>query len=309
LLISAEKQSPAKRVYFYLSAIMLSGAILVKPYALFFVLPHAAIILRQLVLERLSIFDALSYGAVSILPFYFWRKHILLYPEGIPASDWLLNSTGIRFRPAWFRWLFAERLGKMILGVYGTAFLLLGLIAKPKHEGVTYWLWFIGIIAYFSVFAGGNVRHDYYQAIIMPFICIVLAKGVSLMFGLSRATYSRWLTLFTGVVIFAVMIALSWYDVGLYYNINNPSIIEAGKAVDRLTSKDAKVVAPYNGDTAFLYQTGRSGWPLGYYIDDKIIKGATHYVSVVYDDEARDLEKKYTVLEKNDKFIIIKLTK
>lgn len=309
LVVSGSKTKLQKRFYLLLSALFLAASVLVKPYAVFFILPHVAIILRQMVLQQITFIDGLIYAAISFLPFLFWRQHIMLYPEGIPASDWLLNSSGIRFRPAWFRWLFAERLGRLILGIYGTSFLLLGLISKPKHEGFTYWLWFLGILVYFSVIAGGNVRHDYYQAIIVPFVCIVLAKGVSLIFSLSRTTYSRWLTLFTGIGIFGTMIAISWYDIEPYYHINNPAIIEAGKEVDKLAPKDAKVIAPYNGDTAFLYQTGRSGWPLGYYIDDKITKGATYYVSVVYDDEARELEKKYTVVEKNDKFIIIKLIK
>jgi len=105
------------------------------------------------------------------------------------------------------------------------------------------------------------------------------------------------------------MISLSWYEIKGYYQINNWPIVESGKEVERLTPKDAKVIAPYNGDTAFLYQTHRSGWPIGYDIEDKIAKGATYYVSVVYDDEARTLEKKYTLVEKTDRFIIIKLTK
>ena len=309
LLLSAERQKLTKRIYLLLSSLLLSMAILVKPFAVFFILPHIAVILRQLVLQQITIIEAFSYGILSLIPFFLWRQNIAKYPEGIPASDWLLNASGIRFRPAWFRWLFAERLGKLILGIYGTSFFLLGLIAKPKNEGYTYWLWFLGILAYFSVVAGGNIRHDYYQAIIMPFIAIFLAKGVSLMMGLTRTVYSRWLTLLAGILIFASMIAISWYDIGPFYNINNPAIIEAGREVDRLTPKSALVVAPYNGDTAFLYQTGRSGWPLGYYIEDKITKGATHYVSVVYDDEARELEKKFTVLAKTDRYIIIQLTK
>ena len=105
------------------------------------------------------------------------------------------------------------------------------------------------------------------------------------------------------------MISLSWYEIKGYYQINNWPIVESGKEVERLTPKDAKVIAPYNGDTAFLYQTHRSGWPIGYDIEDKIAKGATYYVSVVYDYEARTLEKKYTLVEKTDRFIIIKLTK
>lgn len=309
LLQMAECGGIKKRTYLLLSSILFSISLLSKPYAVFFALPHLAILFRSWAKKELNFFDILVYAFIAIAPFAWWRKHILLYPAGIPASDWLLNSSGIRFRPAWFRWLFGERIGKLILGSYGTAFLMLGLIAKPKKEGIAYWLWAIGIIIYFSVIAGGNVQHDYYQAIIMPFICFLLAKGAVLVMSLSRATYSRLLTLIMSILIFVAMISLSWYDIKGYYQVNNWPIVEAGKEVDRLTPKDAKVIAPYDGDTAFLYQTHRSGWPLGYDIEDKIMKGATYYVSVSYDDEARTLEKKYTLVEKNDRFIIIKLSK
>lgn len=309
LLKTGDSKGIGKRLYFYLSSLLVAGALLVKPFAAFFLLPHLGLILRYIVQEKLTLVDALLYGGISAGPLLWWRKHILAYPEGIPASDWLLNSSGIRFRPAWFRWLFAERLGRLILGIYGTTFLVLGLISKPKHEGVTYWLWFLGILAYFSVVAGGNVQHDYYQVITLPFICFLLAKGFSLLIGLSRTTYSRWLTILMSVVALMFMIGLSWYDIEPNFHINNPAIIAAGKAVAEKTPQDALVIAPYNGDTAFLYQTRRSGWPLGFYISDKINKGAQYYVSVVYDDEARELEKKYTVIEKNKDFILIKLSK
>jgi hypothetical protein len=125
--------------------------------------------------------------------------------------------------------------------------------------------------------------------------------------SLTRSTYSRFLTLFMTLFIIVATIALSWYDIKGYYQINNPTIIVAGKEVDRLTPKDAKVIAPYDGDTAFLYQTHRSGWPLGYDIDKHIAEGATYYVSVNFDDEMHQLEAKYQTVEKTDKFIIIKL--
>jgi hypothetical protein len=309
LINMSESVGVKKRFYLLLSSVLFAIALLVKPFAAFFALPHLAILFRSWAQKELNILDILAYGSVSLIPFVGWRKHILNYPEGLPASDWLLNQSGIRFRPAWFRWLFGERLGKLILGIFGTSFLMLGLIAKPKREGLAYWLWAIGIVIYFSVVAGGNVQHDYYQAITIPFICFLLAKGAVLLMSLSRDTYSRFLTLAMALVIFITMISLSWYEIKGYYQINNWPIVEAGKAVDLLIPKDAKVIAPYNGDTAFLYQTHRSGWPLGYDIEDKIAKGASYYVSVSYDDEARDLEKKYTLVEKNDKFIIIKLTK
>ncbi len=309
LIKMSESIGVKKRYNLLISSLLFAIAILVKPYAIFFALPNAAIVFRSWAKGELHTLDVIFFSILGVAPFIWWRNHILSYPTGIPASDWLINSTGIRFRPAWFRWLFSERIGKLILGVYGTTFLTLGLIAKPKNEGVAYWLWALGILLYFSVIAGGNVQHDYYQAIIIPFLCFLLAKGAALVLSLSRTIYSRFLTIIMTLVIFVSMISVSWYDVKGYYQVNNWPIVEAGKEVDRLTPKDAKVIAPYNGDTAFLYQTHRSGWPLGYDIEDKMAKGATHYVSVSYDDESRTLEKKYTLVEKNDRFIIIKLSK
>ncbi len=309
LIKMSESLGVQKRFYLLISTLLFAVAILVKPFALFFALPHLAIVFRSWAKGELHTFDIIVFSILGVAPFIWWRNHILLYPTGIPASDWLLNSTGIRFRPAWFRWLFSERIGKLILGVYGTTFLMLGLIAKPKDEGLAYWLWAIGIVLYFSVVAGGNVQHDYYQAIIIPFICFMLAKGAHLMLSLSKTTYSRFLTIMMTLVIFVSMISLSWYEIKGYYQVNNWPIVEAGMQVDKIVPKDAKVIAPYNGDTAFLYQTHRAGWPLGYDIEDKVAKGATYYVSVSYDDEARALEKKYTLVEKTDKFIIIKLSK
>lgn len=309
LIKMSESQGFKKRFFLFLSSVLFALAILVKPFAVFFALPHAAIIFRSWAKGEIAALDVIIFSIFGLYPFIWWRKHILNYPQGVPASDWLLNSTGIRFRPAWFRWLFGERLGKLILGLYGTGFLTLGLIAKPKDEGISYWLWAIGILLYFSIVAGGNVQHDYYQAIIIPFICFFLAKGAALMLSLSQTTYSRFLTILMTVTIFVSMLSLSWYEVKGWYQVNNWPIVEAGKEVDRLAPKDAKVIAPYNGDTAFLYQTHRAGWPIGYDIEDKMLKGATYYVSVSYDDEARALEKKYTLVEKNDRFIIIKLSK
>lgn len=308
LIKMSEAGGVKKRLYLFLSAFLLAIAFLVKPFAVFFAIPHAAIVFRSWAKGELTALDVIIFSIFGFVPFIWWRRHIAAFPQGIPASDWLINSTGIRFRPAWFRWLFSERLGKLILGVYGTGFLMLGLIAKPKNEGLAYWLWAIGIIFYFSVIAGGNVQHDYYQAIIIPFLCFFLAKGAALVLNLSKDTYSRFLTIIMAIVIFVSMISLSWYDIKGYYQVNNWPIVEAGKAVNRLAPKEAKVIAPYNGDTAFLYQTHRPGWPIGYDIEDKMAKGATYYVSVSYDDEARTLEKKYTLVEKNDRFIIIKLS-
>jgi hypothetical protein len=93
-----------------------------------------------------------------------------------------------------------------------------------------------------------------------------------------------------------------------YYQINHGAIVHAGEALDRLTPPNALVIAPYMGDTAFLYQTNRRGWPIGSAIDQKIKMGAAYYVSVNYDDETTTLMKQFPTLEANPEFIILKLS-
>ena len=106
------------------------------------------------------------------------------------------------------------------------------------------------------------------------------------------------------------MTAFSWYEIKGYYQINNPNIIKAGNFVDRVSPKEAKVIAPYNGDTAFLYQTNRFGWPAVTYDINQLIKeGASYYVSVNFDETTNQLlnDSRHQVIEKNNEFIVIKL--
>ena len=100
---------------------------------------------------------------------------------------------------------------------------------------------------------------------------------------------------------------MSWWEIRGYYDIQHPNIVATGKRVDQLIPLDARIIAPYQGDTAFLFQTNRTGWPIGFEIEDKINKGADYYVSVNYDDETNQLMEKYEVVEKTADYVIIKL--
>lgn len=260
-----------------------SLAVLVKPTAIFFLLP---------LIKDFWLFISL------LLPFGIWRIWEHRFPAGIPASLWLLNGNGIRFRPAWFRWLFGERLGDMILGQWGIFPFLLGLF-----QANSYWLiWTTGALLYLIVFATGNIQHDYYQIPIIPIVSLLVALG-AVHFGTTLAKKA--------VIAFCLllMLGLAWYDIKGDYQINNWSIVHAGQAADKLLPKDAIVAAPYNGDTAFLYQTNRRGFPnLSLPIKDLRDRfNVQYYISVNYDDQTNAIMKKYTVLVQTPEYVIVKL--
>lgn len=297
--------------YMIAAGLASATALLAKPTAIFLLVPAVFFFWRFPRKNIAAIGAWILYAGITVIPVALWRSWILNFPEGIPVSEWLFNSNHIRFKGAWFHWIFAERIGKLILGYWGLALLSLGLLVKSDKTEGSLFRWFMaGSLAYVTVFATGNVQHDYYQIMIIPTICIYVAKGIY--FLLTNSIFSKLARyIFLGASVLA-MLGFSWFSMRSFYWINRPEIVEAGRAADRILPKDAKVIAPYNGDTTFLYYTNRQGWPLGFDIADKIQKGATAYVTVSptdADGETKALAEQYTVLVRNERFAIIDLTK
>src|SRR3989344_2010929 len=143
-----------------------------------------------------------------------------------------------------------------------------------------------------------------------------IAKSIRLLIylDLAQGFISYWrqkndlLPKFTAVFVVAVMFLVGFDRVKEFYKINHPEIIEAGRAVARVAPKQSLVIAPYNGDTAFLYQTGRWGWPvIDSSIPEIVEKGAQFYVSVNFDKDTTYAMENYKVIEKTDKYVVVDL--
>jgi len=282
------------------SAISLSLAILIKPFTAIIIFP---VLLLQLF--QLKFWQMLIFGTITISPFFAWRIWIKNFPEGIPASSWLINGGNIRFRPAWFRWLFFERIGKLLMGIFGIIPLYLGLAYKKnKTQSISIAL-IIGILLYFSIIARGNIQHDYYQVLIIPSLSIITGFGIYYMFKF-LANKSLFLQI-SNLLIILFALVFSGYQIIEYYKINNPIIMDAGKIANEILPKNATVIAPYNGDTAFLYQTNRSGYPIELY--DNLPKLKDFYLISINNDKYRnDMMKLYPTIYKSDKIIILNIS-
>lgn len=289
-------------------SVTFSLAMLVKPYAVFMLLPflYWAIVTqgKKIFLKSQTYFIALS----SLIPFLLWRYHYQLHPEANFDTNWLFNQTNIRFTGAFFRWLIYDRLNRLIFATGGFVLLIVGILNSylDKTRGLIF-VWFLSVILYMTIFAMGNVTHDYYQLPIMPVGSILVSLGFWAIINQFKKPLQRAISVLIALSLLLISFAFGWYEVRGFFNINHPEIVAAGQAVDKLTPKDALVIAAYNSDPAFLYQTNRYGWPDGVEIETKIKQGATHYVSVNYDNVAQWLEKNCSVVEKTDQYIIIDL--
>ncbi len=291
----------------YVGALLgLALAALLKPFVVFLAPVYLAIIWQ---FRHHKIFSDPRVYLLPILafaPLLFWREWIKNFPTGIPASKWLFNGNGIRLRPAWFRWLFYERLTKLFLGYFGLIFLFANLCKKDRSF-YFYGAWWLSVILYFVIIASGNVQHDYYQNFMLPIVAISIARGLNIFYEQLKPKLNQKLTLIIIFLISFLGLFFAWRQVSGYFNVNHWEYVTAGAAVDQLVDPEALVIAPAMGDTQFLFQTNRRGWPIGFDIEDKIAKGASIYVSVDYDWEAKALEEKYQVIAKTDDYIIINL--
>ena len=294
----------------FLTGAVLALAILTKPYAVILGLPIGVLILSNWNQKiKFGTTQIVLMGVLALSPYFFWRWHINRYPEGQFGTAWLFNSTNIRFTGAFFRWIIFERLNKLILGGGGFVLFFAGLVCpKKKKEWLFYFSWLAALAIFIIVIATGNVTHDYYQLPLVPILIILAAKGAEFILNLGQGQSRK---LFNGAILLsltAMMLAFGWFEVRGFYQINNPAIVEAGRVADKILPQNAKVITPYNFDPAFLYQTNRYGWPMMTEPIEKMIKkGATHYISVNYDETTREIMKQYNIIEQENNYVIVKL--
>lgn len=296
-----------KLLYYVLALLFTASAFLLKPYALFFILPMLYLAYAKYGWSFLKKWQLWFFIVISVIPLGLWRVWMAQFPEGIPANIWLLNGNGIRFRPSFFRWIFYERLTLLISGYFGIIIFLFGLY---KVKQLKEWLFFasflLSSLLYVVVFATGNVQHDYYQILIMPSLAIFFAIGSYFLYEWSFKKFPIGKILL--VVCMVGFLLLSWSRVKDYFNINNRSLMIAGEAVDRLTPKDAKVIANYTGDTSFLYQTKRKGWPsFEKPMPEMIAMGADYLVLVNPTPQDMEFGKTYKVVSKTSDYVLFNL--
>ncbi len=298
-------------IYFFGSSTLFALMLLIKPYLGFYLFPVLYLFiskfgLKKILKDRKIVFGTVLFAVIMFSPFILWRSWEAKFPEGIPLFWWAFNGNGIRFHPAFWNWIFGERLGHLILGSFGLIPFVFGVFDIKKKTHFIQWF-LVGMLTYLVIVADANVMHDYYQILTIPVISLTLASGSVYLW--THQVFNRILVRTVLIFSIGIMLITGWFQIQGDYVINHPEIIEAGNAADRITPKNAIVVAPYDGDTAFLYQTKRSGWPaVDNSIDNIIKEGASYYVSVdLGSADTKMIESRFKTVEKTDKYIIVNL--
>jgi len=291
-----------------------------KSFPLFLLLPLLYLIFKKFSFDFWKQKKLYLWFLISLTPLILWRWWINYFPEGIPANLWLFNQGNIRFKGAFFYWIFAKRIGELILGYWGLPLLVLGLILRPKKEGWFFHFWLLSILIFITVFAAGNVTHDYYQIPLTPIFCIFLAKGANFLLFEKDQNFHKLLSYLLFIVCCLLMIAFSWYQVRDFYNIQS-GVDLAGRWIDENTPKNALILTGDSNDATLLYNCNRWGWTGGYasnfpnepQIIEKVRKmSASYYVTTKFDSNSefgKYMIKNYSILKETNQFIVFSLVK
>jgi len=297
--------------FYFLSILSFSISLLVKPTMIFYILPLIYLFLKKDSFYFLEKFYFYLYFFLAILPMITWRLYILNYPEGIPANDWLITSINttdglknIFFRPAFFRWIFFERINNLILGGYLTIFFIIGVIIKQKRFFLFSFL--ISSLFYLFTFQGGNVQHEYYQTLILPALALFVGLGINFIFENKK--------LFIPPV-FIYLLTITLYFFSLYFSFekikNNyqysQDLVTFANIVRKLTNPDDKIVTDRQGDTTFLYLMDRRGAPAIYKDLAELKKLGYSYLVTQNKDYANNLKNKNNIIFESNNFWLIKL--
>ncbi|MEN9328243.1 MAG: hypothetical protein RI947_1051 [Candidatus Parcubacteria bacterium] len=311
-LFSEGRWGKKSYVWFILSLIMFALSVLVKPPAVFYGFALLYLFIRKYQFDVIKKFSFYIFFIAAMIPFAMWRYYILQFPEGIPPSDWLITSVNtyeglknIFFRPAFFRWIFFERLGMDVFGVYLSVFFILGAIQKVPRLFLHAILFSAAV--YLFVFQGGNVQHEYYQTILLPPIAIMIGLGVTFIIRNQKIFFNQLVVYSAIVFAFALSFYFSLYRVKDFYHYPE-ELPQVANIIKTLTKPDDKIVTDRLGDTTLLYLTERKGAPAIYHDPPELKKLGYNYLATLNKELIDKLKSEnYKVMFENDKFALFAL--
>jgi 4-amino-4-deoxy-L-arabinose transferase-like glycosyltransferase len=308
-----KKRSTEYIILLMCSAISYALAILVKPTAGFYGLAVAYIVFRAYELNALKKIEYYIYALIALMPFAMWRYFISFHPVGIPPSDWLITSVNtyqglkvIFLRPAFFRWIFYERINEIILGGYLTFFFILGIVMKPQRY-LIHFIFLCGMI-YLFVFEGGNVQHEYYQTILLPGLALMVGLGTAHVLQNTKLFLHPLVTWSLVLALYGLSFFFSFYRVQDYYHTPD-DLPPIANVIKTITSPSDKIVTDRLGDTTLLYLADRKGAP-AIYKDPATLKSLGYSYIVTMNRELINqmkAEGTYKAVFENDKFAMFKL--
>lgn len=309
----SEQKTKLREVFFFIASLLFfTLSLLIKPTVVFYGVVLLYLFIKKYRISFLTHISFYLFFLLSGIPLVLWRMYIQQYPEGIPISGWLITSVhtyeGLRnifFKPAFFRWIFFERINNLILGGYATFFLLVGAMTKLKTNFLHTILF--SALLYLFTFQGGNVQHDYYQILILPALAIFIGVGVQYLIQQQKNFIHPFIKVPVILAVLLFSFAMSYYFVKDKYSYSS-DLVKIAEIVQTLTPENEKIITDRLGDTTLLYLANRRGSPV---LSDELAalkkKGYKYFVTLNTETIEKTKNQNFTVIFENDKFALFEL--
>jgi hypothetical protein len=133
---------------------------------------------------------------------------------------------------------------------------LIGLFVAPRGKYGCLFDWWLVAMVLFVVAVGYGNRHPWYQLPFVP-IAAAFAGAACAFFGSKISSRVAAVTLSILPGLFAI---LAFLYVRPLYESSAAQHRDAGLELDKITTRDALIVAVDNGNPAILYYANRKGW-------------------------------------------------
>ena len=324
-----------KPASFYLFAIAISLSILIKATSLVIAAPLLCVFVGRLCQtpgvsqKRPTIYRAIVFAAIAVLPSvaWYWHAHQIAdkyYPHHF------FGAGGVRLESFSWYWEIARQTATSSLTPILAIMALIGVFVAPRGKYGCLFDWWLVAMVLFVVAVGYGNRHPWYQ---LPFVPIAAAfAGATCAFFGSKIS-SRVAAVTLSVLLASSFAILAALYVRPLYESTAAQHRNAGLELDKITTRDALIVAVDNGNPAIFYYANRKGWHFleqtGIYggnpkngeqaiadLERLHRQGATHLVFIAntfwwlksYPELTQHLSRSATLLEETSEFKIYKLT-
>jgi 4-amino-4-deoxy-L-arabinose transferase-like glycosyltransferase len=198
----------------------------------------------------------LAFAAIAVLPSvaWYWHAHQIAerhYPHHF------FGAGGVRLESFSWYWEIAQQTATSSLTPLLAIMALTGLFVAPRGKFGCLFDWWLVAMVLFVVAVGYGNRHPWYQ---LPFVPVAAAfAGAACAFFGSKIS-SRVAAVTLSILLAGSFAILASFYVRPLYESSAAQHRDAGLELDKITTRDALIVAVDNGNPAILYYAKRKGW-------------------------------------------------
>ena len=308
--------------HFFLSALLISLAISIKPTSIYISLPLFYLGWwkfkgRVFIQPRLYLYIILVF-AISV-PWYY-HAHQLYLNGGVSFGLW--NSASHRLGTwktliDYTYWAFILYAVIKLLALSGLVFMILGMMEKVKNrKEYVFHLWIAAVVVYFFVVEKGNRIHDHYQLPFLPPALALAGKFLSAHFSREHVTKLRQRTV-VALLLISLIALPPLLNYMLFQRLRDHYFyIEVGRGVDQVIDEDALLVFSHrSSNPALLYFSKRKGWyvwpgDIDRRLPEFISRGADYFLIFkgdVNSSKQNELAKNYEIVKSTETYLILDL--